>query len=179
MGVLAIQTPEDGLLGALAPLGLGAAAGTALVVDLDPDGPQYPGQGTLARLIEDGPRMADLQPQRRGLAVIRNGGIEAAAAAEILAAFSREWPHLVLRLPPRTAAPAGFPLVTVHPLVPGRLFEWTDGSVYQDMGFRVRAPEGARRLPVLGRAVAGSLLAGTIPLRSRWVQAWRSLWGSP
>ena len=40
MPALAIWSPEDGVLGAVAPLGLAAAAGTALVVDLDPRGPR-------------------------------------------------------------------------------------------------------------------------------------------
>ena len=47
MPALAIWSPEDEVLGAVAPLALGAAAGTALVVDLDPDGPQYPGDVSL------------------------------------------------------------------------------------------------------------------------------------
>src|SRR3990172_4895059 len=47
---LAVWTAFDGLLSAVAPLGLAAAAGTALVVDLDPAGPPYPGRNSLAGL---------------------------------------------------------------------------------------------------------------------------------
>ena len=87
MPALALWTPEDGLLGALAPLGLALAAGTALVVDLDPLGPHYPGSASLADLVAEGPRKADLSPARRGVAVLRNGGVSPAAAAEVVAAL--------------------------------------------------------------------------------------------
>ena len=59
MPALAIWTPEDGVLGALAPLGLAIAGGTALMVDLDPLGPRYPGTRSLADLVSEGPRRAD------------------------------------------------------------------------------------------------------------------------
>ena len=51
MPALAIWSPDDGVLGAVAPLALAAAAGTALVVDLDPGGPRYPGEATLGALV--------------------------------------------------------------------------------------------------------------------------------
>jgi hypothetical protein len=63
---LAVWSPEDGILGAVAPLALAAAAGTALVVDLDPGGPRYPGAATLAGLVADGPRRSDLEPDAKG-----------------------------------------------------------------------------------------------------------------
>ena len=179
MGVLAVQVPEGGLLGALAPLGLGASAGTALVVDLDPAGPRYPGEGTLAELVEDGPRLADLRPERTGLAVLRNGGVGAEAAGEIVAALAREWPQVVVRLAPGAETTGGFPVLRVYPLVPGGLFEAPSDGVFQDLGFRLPAPEGAIRLPRLSRAAAGTLLAGTIPYRSSWVRAWSPLWERP
>ena len=84
MTALAVWTAFDGLLSATAPLGLAAAAGTALVVDLDPDGPAYPGRASLADLVADGPRRADLVPSRDGVAVLRNGGVEATAAREVI-----------------------------------------------------------------------------------------------
>ncbi len=173
MAVLAVRTPEDGLLGALAPLGLGAVAGTALVVDLDPAGPRYPGDGSLAELVADGPRRSDLTPDRAGLAVLRNGGIEPAAAAEVLAALEAGWPSVVIRLP---AGSAREPDIVVRPLVPGELFPAGDSgvTVFQDLGFRL--PASGPRLPVLSRGTAAALLAGSIPVRSRWVRAWKPAW---
>lgn len=176
MGVLAIQVPEGGLLGALAPLGLAASAGTALVIDLDPAGPRYPSEGTLAGLVENGPRLADLEPERSGLAVLRNGGVRAEVTGEIIDAFAREWPHVVIRLAPNAEPWSAGPVVRVYPLVPGGLFEASPDGVFQDLGFRLPAPDGALRLPPLSRVAAGALLAGTIPIRSRWVRAWSALW---
>ncbi len=49
---LAIWSPDDEVLGAVAPLGLAAAAGTAVVVDLDPDGPRYSGEVTTRRAVD-------------------------------------------------------------------------------------------------------------------------------
>lgn len=175
MAVLAIRSPEDGVLGALAPLGLGAAAGTALVVDLDPHGPRYPGTGSLASIVSEGPRRFDLSPKRSGLAVLRNGGVGPEAAAEVLDALAAGWPAMVLRLP--ASAPAHRqPDIIAYPLVPGGLFP-TDGegrAIFQDLGFHIPAP--GPRLPVIGRAAAAALLAGSIPLRSRWVRAWKAAW---
>jgi hypothetical protein len=172
MAVLAIRTPEDGLLGALAPLGLGAAAGTALVVDLDPAGPRFPGDGSLAQLVADGPRRSDLTPTRAGLAVLRNGGIDDIAAREVLDALGDGWPAVVLRLPPGPHLRR--PDIEVRPLVPGGVFPAGPGAVYQDLGFRIPAP--GPLLPTLSRATAGALLAGSVPRRSRWVRAWARGW---
>ena len=98
MPALAIWSPEDALLGAVAPLALAAAAGTALVVDLDPQGPRYPGSGSLADLVRDQPRRDDLRPGRAGVAVLRNGGIDPEAAEEVLVALAKDWPAVVFRL---------------------------------------------------------------------------------
>lgn len=163
------------MLGALAPLGLGAAAGTALVVDLDPAGPHYPGDGSLAGLVEEGPRRADLSPARSGLAVLRNGGVEPSEAGQVLTALMEGWPAVVLRLPGAPSAERE-PDLVVHPLIPGGLFPAIAPvpAIYQDLGFRIPAP--GPRLPVLSRGTAAALLAGTIPARSRWVRAWRAIW---
>ncbi|MBT8192999.1 MAG: hypothetical protein KJP22_06340 [Acidimicrobiia bacterium] len=173
MPVLAVRTPEDGLLGALAPLGLGAAAGTALVVDLDPSGPSYPGAGSLASLVEDGPRRSDLSPDRSGLAVLRNGGIDPDGADEVVASLAAGRPSVVLRLPASGKRRAD---IVVRPLVPGGLFPTGEATaaVFQDLGFRLPAPGPV--LPVLSRGTAAALLAGSIPMRSRWVRAWKAAW---
>ena len=182
MPALALWTPEDGLLGALAPLGLALAAGTALVVDLDPLGPHYPGSTSLAQLVAEGPRRADLGPARRGVAVLRNGGVSPAAAAEVVAALLAGWERVVLRLPPRPVPPAGgIPVAPVRLLVPGGLFPH-DGApaVYQATRAAMRLPGPGLRVPRPGPGTVAALLAGRRPAAGdRWVRAWRPAWEAP
>ncbi len=177
MASLAIHTREDGLLGALAPLGLAASAETALVIDLDPSGPRYPGTGSLAQLVDDQPRRQDLEPARSGLAVLRNGGVAYEKATEVVGALVAGWPAVVLRLPSGQRPPSGTVGLSLLPLVPGGLFEAPPGPVvYQPLGFSMSPPEAGITLPLLSRRVAGALLGGHVPRRSRWIRAWGSLW---
>ena len=177
MPALAIWSPEDGVLGAVAPLGLAAAAGTALVVDLDPDGPAYPGTSTLAALVANGPRRSDLIPSRRGVAVLANGGADPEEATPILDAMVASWPAVVLRLPAGHVGSIG--AIPVVPLVPGDLFTGYGPSVvYQRSGWLVEPPRDASIvLPRPRRATLAMLLNGMAPPpRDRWISAWRPLW---
>lgn len=180
--VLAAWTPEDGLLGALAPLGLAAASGTALVVDLDPLGPRYPGVRSLADLVGDGPSRSELEPDGRGVAVLRNGGIRAAEAAEVVTALISRWPRVVLRLPPRPV-PNGVsvPVVPIRLLVPGGLLPASvDAAVYQATPHPMPLPGPGIRLPVPARRTTAALLTGRMPGRGdRWIRAWRAVWEGP
>ncbi len=184
MPALAIWTPEDGLLGALAPLGLAAAAGgPALVVDLDPAGPRYPGPGSLADLVAEGPRRVDLLPQRRGVAVLHNGGVTATEAAAVVEALLGGWNRLVLRLPPRPKPETTFsvPVIPVRLLVPGGLFKMGGGpGVYQSTPARVAVPENGVRLPRPSVTAVRALLTGRLPAPTdRWLAAWRPVWRIP
>lgn len=87
--VIGVRTFGDDLLGAIAPLGLAVAAGTALVVDLDADGPSYPAERTLAQVVAEGPRRAELVPERSGVAVLPNGGVRAFEALEMVEMLAR------------------------------------------------------------------------------------------
>jgi hypothetical protein len=179
MGTLGVWCPADGVLGMVAPLGLAAAVGTALVIDLDLRGPTYPGAGSLAQLVEDGPRLGDLRPARRGVAVLRNGGIDADDAAEVVAALVEGWPNTVLRLP--QAIPSNrWPTVPVVPLLPGGVTaRVTRAAVYQQMGWHEKAPGPALSLPMPRRGVVRALLEGRMPGPNRWVRAWRAVWDLP
>lgn len=175
MPALALWTPEDGLLGALAPLGAAIAAGSALVVDLDPHGPPYPGTTSLARLVAKDPTEDDLRPGS-GVAVLANGGITAADAAPVVAALIERWEHVVLRLPP-SARPSGeVPVVEVRLLTGGWYQAGPDARVWQATHEWVPMPSDGIRLPVPDRATVSALLAGRRPRRSRWIKAWRSVW---
>lgn len=177
MPALAVQCEADGVLGAIAPLALAASVGTALVVDLDAAGPHYPSRGSLARLVSEGPRRPDLVPSRAGVCVLGNGGIDFAAAGEIVEALIRGWPHVVLRCRDRLPI---CPNVPVVPLLPGGLIVATHHrAVYQQMGWREKAPGSGPVLPTPSRATVRALCEGRVPVHSRWIRSWRQVWGLP
>jgi len=178
---LAVWTPEDGLLGALAPLGLALAADDAVVVDLDPLGPQYPGGRTLADLVRDGLRRDDLTP-RHGVGVVRNGGVAPVEAGPTIEALLAHLPRVVLRLPPRPVPVAlPIPVVPVRLLMPGGLFPHSGGpAVYQATPAFTQIPGVGVRLPVPDPATIRGLVEGRRPPRAdRWIRAWRSAWSLP
>ena len=178
MPALAIWSPEDEVLGAVAPLALGVAAGTALVVDLDRNGPRYPGDVSLASLVADGPTKADLSPQRRGVAVVRNGGVEPQDAELVLHALVEGWPAVVFRLPQGHIADGS--AIPILPLVPGPVLRRFPGpAVYQRSAWRVEVPPNAMALPRPGSGTISALLSGRAPHPGdRWIRAWRRVWGT-
>lgn len=180
MTALRVWTHRDGLLSAIAPLGLAAAAGTALVIDLDPHGPHYPGDRTLAGLVDDGPTAADLRPNRRGVAVLPNGGVEAGEAAELIDALVDGWPAVVLRTPDPSLGDRFAPLVPVRPLFPGILVEVDRRpAVWQRTGFAAAPPGPGPVLPRPARSTVGRLLNGGPLSKSRWIDAWSGVWRLP
>ncbi len=179
MATLAIACDTDGVLGIVAPLALAASAKTALMVDLDRDGPRYPGTGSLADLVEQGPRLDDLRPGQSGVAVLRNGGIDPADAAEVISALVKGWPHVVLRLP-RAGSDVSLPVVPVVPLLPGGMTPPSDRpAVYQQLGWHEKAPGPALTMRTPARATVAALLEGRMPARSRWIRSWQQVWGMP
>jgi len=179
MATLAMACESDGVLGVVAPLALAATVGTCLVVDLDPRGPRYPGNGSLAELVDQGPRLDDLRPSRNGVAVLRNGGIEPTAAGDIIGALVQGWPNVVLRLP-RLASTLAIPLVPVIPLLPGGMTTVIDRpAVYQRLGFHEKAPGPGLTMPTPPRGVVAALIEGRMPGRRRWIRAWGQVWSMP
>jgi hypothetical protein len=175
--VLAIRTEVDGVLAAVAPLGLAAAAGTALMIDLDPEGPAYPGDRSLAELAADGPRRVELSPERTGVAVVRNGGVAWGEAAAVIDELIAGWPAVVLRV---GREPVPYPVVRVVPLLAGALAPASGrAAVWQAAGFKSRPPGPGPVLPPLSRVHVIRLLEGRIEPNSRWVRAWRRVWELP
>lgn len=175
--VLGVRTFGDELLGAIAPLGLAMAAGTALVVDLDLEGPPYPGERSVAEMVAEGPRRAELMPERQGVAVIPNGGAGAAAALGLVEMLAGSWPVLVVRV---GAEPVPFPVVPVQPLWPGFLApSGRRPAVWQRVVGAGDPPGPGPVLPPPGRRAVTTILQGRRPFRSRWIDAWRRVWGLP
>lgn len=170
MPVLAIRTYADGLLSVLAPLGMGAAAGTALVLDLDPTGVPLPSPASVADLVEASPTLDQLRPARRGLAVLTSGGAGWTEAASVVEALGAGWPAVVVRV----AAEVPLPTVPVVPLIPG-LNPGVEPAVYQRTGIPGGVPGDGPVLPVPGSRVVRAALSGRM-FGGRWVRAWRQAW---
>lgn len=180
MPALATWTPEDGVLGAVAPLGLAMAVKTALVVDLDPLGPRYPGESSLATLVAEGPRRSDLEPGRDGLAVLRNGGIALDEASDVVAGLLAGWPYVVLRMPAHPAPlDLTVPMAPIRPLLPGPLWTTSGAAVHQRAGWRVAPPTPGPVLPMPHPLTWRALLTGRRPPADRWLRAWREVWTYP
>lgn len=175
--VVGVRTFGDELLSAIAPLGLAMAAGTALVVDIDPDGPAYPGERTVAEMTDEGPRRPEMRPERTGVAYLRNGGADPLAALDLVGTLSITWPVIVARV---AGTPVPFPVIPVRPLWPGFLApDGTRPAVWQMVPGGGDRPGPGPVLPPPGRATVTALLAGRRPLRSRWVRAWAQVWELP
>ena len=176
---LAVRAPLDPVLHHVAPLGLAAATGApTLVVDLDPSAPGYPGR-TLADLAADGPRLADLRPDRDGVAVIGHGGLGDDDIAELVPRLLASWPFAVIRVPGFGATDAA-PVIPVHPLLPAPLDPPSDRpAAYQAHLRWSKQPGPGLLLPPPGRSATVRMLGGTIEPRSRWVRAWAPAWELP
>ena len=88
MPVIATWSPVDAALDILAPLGLGVAAGTALVIDGDPSGPVIGTGPSLAELHAEGPTRSQMEPTQAGAAFLPNGGVAVEEAADLIRAES-------------------------------------------------------------------------------------------
>jgi hypothetical protein len=165
--VLAVRS-DDPMLHHIAPLGLAAAAGRCLVVDLDESAPPY-SEHTLRDLVHDGVRAVDLQAGP-GVAVLSNGGISFPDAASTLDRLLEGWGRMVLR---DGGAPHPFRVLRVEPLLPAPFAP--DGADILQATERGQASDRTM-LPPLRRRQIRSMLDGTIELRWRWVRAWRPVW---
>lgn len=174
--ILGVWSP-DPVLSTVAPIGLAAAAGTALIVDLVT---HTPATGrTLADLISDGPKLVELSPGRPGIAFLPGGNADAAAGYEMVRQLAGHWPAVVIRAP---HAEIPFATVPVIPLYPGRLAPRTEAAlgVWQPVGAASEPPGGPG--PVLPRLRGGAvrrMLSGHLPRKSKWVAAWRPIWEMP
>jgi hypothetical protein len=169
--VLAIRS-TDPILHHIAPLGLAAAAGRCLIIDLDPAAPGY-SQRTLADLVSDGPTAADLATGP-GVALLGNGGIRYEEAASMIDRLVALWGRVVVR---DGRNPHPFRVLSVEPLLPAP-FTPAHADVVQAVAFG-QGSSGRPVLPPLRRHQIRSLLSGTIESRWRWTRAWAAAWREP
>jgi hypothetical protein len=173
MASLAVCTHHDDLLGLVAPFAIASFRPTVLVVDLEPDGLGFPGERTLAALVEDSPTLAELVPERAGVASLPNGGISADETGEVLSALQRGWPSVVFR----SRHPIdGMPFVNVRPELgsvgaPGQ-------SVWVKSGFGVDEESEGPRVRPPGRAAFLAARSGRT-MRGRWLRSWEQVWEWP
>jgi hypothetical protein len=173
--VLGLWSP-DPVLSMVAPIGLAASVGTALVVDLASTGRQ-PGR-SLADLVSEGPALAELSPGRSGIAYLPGGEVDLAVAISLTEQFLRHWPAVVIRVP-STGHP--FATVPVIPLFPGRFspVPVPARGVWQPVSGGAAPPGPGPVLPRLRAGLVRRLLAGQLPRHSRWMMAWRPVWEMP
>ena len=175
LGALGV-TSTDPVLSLLSALGLGQAAGSALIIDLCGD-MRLDSARTLGDLLNEGPSLDELSPGRSGVAMLPAGPVTVDEAARAVEALAINWPALVLRCRP---GQWDGPTVPVRPLLPGllRSSEPTP-AVWQPLASGTRPTGPGPVLPRLRSPLARRLLAGRVAARSRWVRAWEAVWGMP
>jgi len=175
LGVLGVES-ADPVLSFLGALGLGQAAGTALVIDLCGDVTLRTGR-TLADIAEDGPELGELSPGRSGVALLTCGPLHVVESVPVVEALAPNWPAVVVRC--QSGQWPG-PTVPVRALLPGLLQPAGQGpAVWQPLAPGVRPSGPGPILPRLRSALVRRLLAGRVDHRSRWVRAWEPVWAMP
>jgi len=174
--VSGIYVANDGVLGVVAPIGMAAAVGTCLVIDLCEG--DLAGGVTLAKLVRDGPSSEQLRPQRRGVSFLRNGGISPEDASEVVHALCGNWPNVVLKVGRSDEALADAAVITVRAILSGPFVTEPEvGAVLQPTGLGVTPKNHhGHVLSRLGARTVRTVLAGEVNQRSPWVKSWRPVW---
>ncbi|HEX6947642.1 MAG TPA: hypothetical protein VF246_09860 [Acidimicrobiia bacterium] len=173
--VLAVAA-ADPVMSVVAPIALAAAAGTALVVDLGQTLGRE-GKRTLADVAAEGPTSSEAMPARRGVAVIRAGGLDPVETARLVDRLATGWPAIVVRL---TGGEWPGPVAPVHPLYPGVLAPRDRRpAVWQRVRGGSDAPGPGPVIPPAGAANVRRILAGGVPLPGRWLRSWQVVWRLP
>jgi hypothetical protein len=167
---------DDPVMSVAAPLGLAAAIGTALVIDLE-DRLGSSSARTLADIATEGPRLDETRPGRKGIAVIRSGGLGVADARDLTLRLASSWPAVVVRLGGDDWPERVVPVCTLFPGLLAPLSK--EPAVWQRVRGGVGPPGPGPVLPILGAGAARRILSGGAPLPGRWVRAWRVVWEAP
>ena len=173
--VLGVWSP-DPVLSTVAPIGLAASAGTALVIDMVATAKTS--ARTLADLVSDGPALSELSPGRPGVAWLPAGKVDRGDAVELMDRLAAHWPALVVRVPDHDFPFASVPVI---PLFPGRLLpvRLPPRGVWQPVADGADPPGPGPVLPRLRAGLVRRMLSGQIPRKSRWVASWSAVWEMP
>lgn len=173
--VLAVHS-VDPVLAWLGSIGLASALGTALVVDRTERWGTGSGR-TLADVATEGPRLTEVSPGRRGVAVLRSGMLPVVDAASVVEALAAHWPGVVVCLDAREWPKA---IVPLRPLYPGWLAPTTtETSVWQKVPGGSSPTGPGPVLPLLRAGATRRMLAGGLPPPGAWLRAWRQVWEMP
>lgn len=170
---------DDPILSAVAPIGLAAAAGTALIVDLVEDGRRDRSSRTLQDVMADGPSLAELSPGHGGVALIRGGRLDPADAVDAIQMLAGRWPAVVVR---SSGGAWPFPEVPVVALFPGVISpppSTYHTGVWQPVRGGPKPPGPGPVLPLLSPRLTRSMLLARKPRMNGWVRAWRKVWEMP
>lgn len=167
---------DDPVMSVAAPLGLAAAIGTALVIDLE-DRLGGPSARTLVDIAADGPRLEEARPSRKGIAVIRSGGLGMGDVRDLTFRLASSWPAVVVRLGGGDWSELVVPVRTLYPGLLAPLS--ATPAVWQRVRGGVGPPGPGPVLPYLGAGTVRRILSGGAPAPGRWVTAWRAVWEAP
>ncbi len=161
------------MLNLIGPLGMGLAMESALIVDLVCESRGR----TLADICDEGPRLDELSPGRRGVATIGAGPLTATELSAAIEIMISSWPAIVIRsdglrwtgptVPYRGAYP-GMPIF--HDGIPS-VWQIAQGADYKRFQGVV--------MPRIGRRATLTMLNRRIPRAQSWIAAWRGVWGMP
>jgi hypothetical protein len=176
MSVVSLSVSNDGVLGVVAPIGMAAAKGTCLVVDLVADSHR---EGvSLASIVSEGPRKSHLEPQHSGVSFLHNGGVDLPEAAEVLEALCSSWPNVLVSIADRSVAFELAPAVEVQAILIGPFVApLLSDAVLQPVGLGgpPKRHDGHVLAPLSARTVR-SILTGIVNPGSRWVRSWLPVW---
>ncbi len=174
-GVLGVAS-TDPVLSLLGAMGLGQAAGTALLIDLCQD-LDLRSDRTLADIVADGPTLRELSPGRSGVALLASGALASSDLVTVVESLASHWPAIVIRCGPGQWAG---PTVPVRPLLPGLLrSQLSSPAVWQPLATAGKPPGPGPVLPRLRSTTVRRMLSGKTAGRSRWVRSWGPVWGMP
>lgn len=171
--MLAVRS-EDPVLNWVGAAGLAHSVRTALIVDLVGAATTR----TLADIVADGPKLAEISPGRTGVARISAGMTDLETVRSAAQALATNWPAVVVALDRDDWDGALVPYRGIYPGVlagsSGTVAVWQPVSRARPTS-RLPGPV----LPPLAARGVRAMLSGRRPRARRWIGAWGHVWDMP